>query len=107
MPYAKPRQEPETWCSRWFAATNGLALRQMLSSSGASVTIDASIGVDGLRELQAELRRDNDEFEQRIRMLDAMDEVLGLFDGSELEAREREIGAVFGWVVLRASGSQT
>jgi DNA-binding NarL/FixJ family response regulator len=103
MPFAKPKEE-ETWRSEWIKAANGKAVLLQTSSLGASVAIDGEISVDELREFKESLAQDNLEFEQRWRMIEAMDEVLGKFEGSELARRELEILEVFGCVARQFWG---
>lgn len=109
MPYAKPKKEEswqvewaraagligeesgqDSWQSEWGQSANGQPVLQQSSSSGASVAIAGGIGLDGLLALKEKLEQSSRESEPRLRMMLAIDELLGEYDGSPVARRELE-----------------
>jgi hypothetical protein len=109
MPFAKPRTEERwqvewaraagligeeaeqaSWQSDWSEAPNGQSMLQQTSSSGASVAISGGIGVDGLLALKERLQLASRESEPRLRMMLAIDDLLGVYDDSPVARRQQE-----------------
>jgi hypothetical protein len=118
MPYAKPKKEEswqlewakaagligeetgqDSWQSEWGQAANGQPVLQQTSSSGASVAIAGGIGIDGLLALKENLEQSRRESEPRLRMMLAIDELLGVYEGSPLANRELEQFEDLVWLV--------
>jgi hypothetical protein len=72
------------------------------TASGASVAIADDITKHELQEFKLELAQDQEEFERRWRMVCAMDEVMGRFEGSALARRQLEVLDAFVWMVTHS-----
>jgi hypothetical protein len=118
MPYAKPKNEEswqlewakaagligeetarDTWQSEWGQAANGQPVLQQTSSSGASVAITGGIGIDGLLALKERLEQSSGESEPGLRMMLAIDELLGVYDDSPVAKRQLEHFDDLVWLV--------
>jgi hypothetical protein len=98
MPYAKPKKE-ESWQVEWAKAANGKLVLEQTSSSGASVAIAGGIGVDGLLALKEKLEQSSRESEPQLRMMLAIDELLGVYDDSPVARRQFEHFDDLVWLV--------
>jgi hypothetical protein len=118
MPFAKPKKEEswqlewakaagligeetgqDTWQSEWGQAANGNQVLQQTSSSGASVAIAGGIGMDGLLALKEKLEQSSGEREPGLRMMLAIDELLGVYDDSPVARRQLEHFDDLVWLV--------
>jgi hypothetical protein len=118
MPFAKPKKEEswqlewaraagligeateqDAWQSEWGQAANGQPVLEQTSSSGASVAIAGGIGVDGLLALKERLEQSSGESEPGLRMMLAIDELLGVYDDSPVARRQLEHFDDLVWLV--------